>query len=115
MKYLVLCALLTVTVMMMNCHKKDNIPDCGCEGKTYGVLSNEPGIVDSVGDGSIVIFLSNHPYRAVSPCNLPDSIVKLFSTDSLRVLISGELKDICPNSGGRGQPIVISKIELNPD
>lgn len=113
MKNLIICGLITLAIILMNCHKADNITDCGCDGKTYEVLNNARGTIDSIGDGSISIFLTDRPYTAVSPCTLPDSLIDKFSSDSLKVLISGEIKGICPNWHLVGEPIVLSKIELD--
>jgi hypothetical protein len=115
MKNIIICGLLSLSVLVVNCNKKDNIPDCCCEGKTYSVLSNAEGTVDSLGLGTIIIFLADQPNMAVSPCNLSDSIINLFSKDSLKVIISGEIKDVCPNWHIVGAPIVISKIEMISD
>ena len=115
MKNIIICGLLSLTIMVVNCQKSDTNADCGCNGKTYGILSNVEGTVDSLGVGTIIIFLTDQPYRAVSPCNLPDSIIKIFSIDSLKVIISGEIKGICPNWKLAGEPIVLSKIKIDSD
>jgi hypothetical protein len=115
MKNFIICWLIFLAIMLVNCQKADNNSDCGCNGKTYQVLNNAEGIVDSLGEGMLRIYLQGPPQREFMPCNLSDSITKMYLKDSLKVIFSGEIKTICPNWGLAGEPIIISKIEMVSD
>ncbi len=93
--------------------RKENLPDCGCDGKSYGKFSIEPAIIKyTPPDDYLLIIIESYPGPFL-PCNLPDT-GSVFFTNNLKVIVSGEIKGICPNWSIVGVPAVFTKLEVAP-
>ena len=98
------------------CSKDDTEtkPDCGCEGKTVEVLKDVECIVYYPDSESALKILC--PGWVYNTCYLSDSIRNRIAIDSLRIIMSGEVKPACP-SDGIGRPdqtphLIITKLEV---
>lgn len=103
---------LIILIMAPGCKREDELPECGCEGKTYYTYSGATGIVLNDSTGNFRIIVSDADYTlALVPCN-PEIVDAALMTDGLHVIFSGNRKGICPEWRVAGVPTQFSKIEM---
>lgn len=90
--------------------------DCGCTGPVSQNLAKEPGIIHYSGNDDDILRIiiksgSNQFTNAVVLCN-QDSLPIQFRKNNLKVKISGQLHNLCSDTGRMaGVPFTLTQIE----
>ena len=80
-----------------------NLPKCSVDDrKTVEFIENQVGRFE----GNVIITENNR--RRFAPCNLPDKYKK----DGLKIIFSGEVKEIYPNERWAGIPLKVTKFKV---